>query len=68
MENPISTTIKSMNLAKKTAIFKIIVDNKEKYTTNRNGIFIDYLKLSEKSQKAIISIINRVINTGWIIV
>jgi hypothetical protein len=58
MENPISTTIKSMNLAKKTAIFKIIVDNKEKYTTNRNGIFIDYLKLSEKSQKAIISIIN----------
>ena len=59
MENPISTTIKSMNLAKKTAIFKIIVDNKEKYTTNRNGIFIDYLKLSEKSQKAIISIINR---------
>jgi hypothetical protein len=58
MENPISTTIKALDLNKKTQIFKVVKDNNERYTTNRNGIFIDYLKLSEKSQKQIIDILN----------
>ena len=58
MENPISTTIKALDLTKKTQIFKVVKDNNERYTTNRNGIFIDYLKLTEKSQKQIIDILN----------
>ena len=43
---------------KKKEIFKVILDNKELYTVNNNGVFIDYLKLTDASQKAILAILN----------
>lgn len=59
MDNKLQTTIKSLDIEKKTKIFNVIVNNNEKYTVNNNGIFIDYLKLSEQSQKAILEIIGK---------
>ena len=58
MNNSITTTIKNLELNKKTQIFNVIKMNNENYTTNRNGIFIDYLKLTEKSKKQIKNIID----------
>lgn len=57
MNSQITTTIKNLDINKKTQIFTVIKNNNEKYTVNRNGIFIDYLKLTEKSKKQIRDII-----------
>lgn len=57
MNSQITTTIKNLEINKKTQIFTVIKNNNEKYTVNRNGIFIDYLKLTEKSKKQIKDII-----------
>jgi len=57
MNNIISTTIKNMPQTKKERIFNIILENKEKYTITKHSILIDYLKLSEKTQKKIKEIV-----------
>jgi hypothetical protein len=57
MNSQITTTIKNLDINKKTQIFNVIKTNKEKYTVNRNGIFIDYLKLTENSKKQIKDIV-----------
>jgi len=57
MNSQLTTTIKNLDISKKTQIFNVIKTNNEKYTVNRNGIFIDYLKLTENSKKQIRDII-----------
>ena len=57
MNSQITTTIKNLDLNKKTQIFNVIKTNNEKYTVNRNGIFINYLKLTENSKKQIRDIV-----------
>ena len=57
MNNIISTTIKNMPQTKKERIFNIILENNENYTITKHSILIDYLKLSEKTQKKIKEIV-----------
>tara|TARA_B100001057_G_C22793404_1_gene928569 strand:- start:1257 stop:1559 length:303 start_codon:yes stop_codon:yes gene_type:complete len=51
----IEKSITNLNLDEKTEIFKIIKNNSEKYSNNKNGIFVNLSKLN-------ISTINEIIN------
>jgi hypothetical protein len=59
MNNSFNTTIKTMNQQKKDKIFQIILENKQPYTINSSGIFIDYLKLNEQTQMQIRKIVEK---------
>lgn len=51
----VEKSIINLNLDEKTEIFKIIKNNSEKYSNNKNGIFINLSKLN-------ISTINQIID------
>jgi len=57
MNNIISSSILNLDKEQKNRIFNIILENKEKYTITRHSILIDYLKLTEKTQKKIRDIV-----------
>jgi len=63
----ISSTIKKLSESEHIEIFKIINNHTDKYTENKNGIFINLSKISDKVNRKIIDFINYCLNNKKIL-